>query len=76
MEFRRVLFRSLSGTYTSESTEKVSSEILFKIGGATATQGTFKKFEVSFEISASMKNLNVVIDPAHIYNAENKNGEH
>ncbi len=66
----------LSGTYTSESTEKVSSEILFKIGGATATQGTFKKFEVSFEISDSMKNLNVVIDPASIYTAESMRDEH
>jgi len=36
----------LNGVYVSETTNPTTSEIIFKIGGATATQGTFKKFEV------------------------------
>lgn len=66
----------LDGKYFSEVTEKVSSEILFKIGGSTSTQGTFKDFEIVFEHSESAKSISVNIDPSSVYTAESTRDKH
>ena len=63
-------FDNLNGVFISEITKPVSSEIIFNIGGATATQGTFNNFEVTFEITEESKNIEVRIDANSVYTAE------
>jgi polyisoprenoid-binding protein YceI len=69
-------FDDLEGKYVSEETKPVTSEIIFNIGGATATQGTFKKFSVVFEITEASKNISVEVDVSSIYTAEEMRDEH
>jgi polyisoprenoid-binding protein YceI len=66
----------INGVYISEDTKPVSSEIIFNIGGTTATQGTFKKFDVKFEHTEEVKSIEVIIDPSSVYTAENMRDEH
>jgi polyisoprenoid-binding protein YceI len=66
----------LNGTYISELTKPTTSEILFKIGGATATQGTFKDFQISLNANDSIKKIAVEIGVSSIYTAEDMRDEH
>lgn len=66
----------LNGTYISEVTKPVSSEVIFNIGGTTATQGTFKNIDISFQHTDSTKSINVKIDPSSIYTAEDMRDDH
>ena len=66
----------LNGTFVSEVSNPKSSEILFNIGGATATQGTFNDFKISFETNDSVKNLQVEINASSIYTAEDMRDDH
>jgi polyisoprenoid-binding protein YceI len=67
---------ALDGIYVSEVTSPKSSEILFNIGGATATQGTFKEFSIQLEVSGDAKKITVEINPSSIYTAESMRDDH
>ncbi len=67
---------ALNGTYISEMTKPVSSEIIFNIGGTTATQGTFKDFLISLEAKDTTKTIYVEIDASSIYTAEDMRDDH